>query len=69
MTDWATKREAAEHVKVSTDLISDAVRDGDLKAYAVGKGSRDYRLLTAERDAALYARDTAAAQKHSGGTA
>jgi excisionase family DNA binding protein len=50
MTDWATKREAAEHVKVSTDLISDAVRDGDLKAYAVGKGSRDYRLDLAEVD-------------------
>jgi hypothetical protein len=29
---------------------------------------REVRVLTAERDAALYARDTAAAQKHSGGS-
>jgi excisionase family DNA binding protein len=55
MTAWATKREAAEHVRVSPELIAEAVRDGDLPAYSVGKG-RDYRLDLDEVDAWMKAR-------------
>lgn len=46
---WATKRQAAEHVQISPDLIAQAVRDGCLPAYSVGKG-RDYRLDLSEVD-------------------
>ncbi|MEW5813685.1 MAG: helix-turn-helix domain-containing protein [Actinomycetota bacterium] len=46
---WATKQEAAQHVRVSPDLIADAVRSGELPAYPIGKG-RDYRLDLAEVD-------------------
>lgn len=50
MTNWATKAEAANHVRVNEKAIAEAVRDGDLKAYRVGKGNRDYRLDLAEVD-------------------
>jgi excisionase family DNA binding protein len=46
---WLTVQDAAEHVKVSTDLIRAAVKAGDLPAYAVGKG-RDYRLTASDVD-------------------
>ena len=46
---WATKREAADHVRVCSRLIQQAVRDGDLPAYSIGKG-RDYRLDLDEVD-------------------
>ncbi|MEZ0355491.1 excisionase family DNA-binding protein [Mycobacterium sp. SA01] len=52
---WATKREAAEHVRVSEPLIAAAVRLGYLQAYAIGAG-RDYRLDLAEVDAWLKSR-------------
>lgn len=49
MTNWATKSEAAEHVRISVDLIAAAVKAGDLPAYPIGKG-RDYRLDLDEVD-------------------
>jgi excisionase family DNA binding protein len=51
MTTWATKKEAAEHTRRSEKLIAQAVADGDLKAYKVGKGNRDYVLDLDEVDA------------------
>lgn len=50
MTTWATKSEAAQHVRISVDLIAAAVKSGDLPAYPIGKG-RDYRLDLDEVDA------------------
>lgn len=50
MTNWATKAEAAQHVRLSEKAIAEAVRAGDLKAYRAGKGNRDYRLDLAEVD-------------------
>ncbi|WP_448389397.1 helix-turn-helix domain-containing protein [Mycolicibacterium sp. XJ1904] len=49
MTVWLTAVEAAEYVKVSATTIRDAVRNGDLPAYPVGKG-RKYRLTAEEVD-------------------
>ncbi len=49
MTTWATKAEAAQHVRCSPDLIAQAVKDGHLPAYSIGKG-RDYRLDLNEVD-------------------
>ncbi|MCT7369412.1 excisionase family DNA-binding protein [Mycolicibacterium llatzerense] len=44
MPRWATKHEAAEYIRLrGPDLIAQAVKDGDLPAYSIGKG-RDYRL-------------------------
>ena len=56
MTNWATKKEAAEHVRVSPDIIAAAVREGELPAYPVGKGKRDYRLDLDEVDAWMKSR-------------
>ena len=53
---WATKVEAAQHVRVSPDQIAAAVRNGELPAYPVGKGKRDYRLDLAEVDARMKSR-------------
>lgn len=53
---WATKNEAAEHARVSEKAIAQAVRDGELCAYAVGKGNRDYRLKLSDVDAWLESR-------------
>ncbi len=50
MTTWATKAEAASHIRVSEKTIAEAVKDGELKAYRAGKGNRDYRLDLAEVD-------------------
>ena len=56
MTNWATKQEAADHLRVSARLIQQAVQDGELKAYRVGKGNRDYRLDLTECDEWMRAR-------------
>lgn len=48
---WATKAEAAKHVGIDPKWIANAVRDGDLQAYPVGKGTRDYRLDLRDVDA------------------
>lgn len=49
MTTWLKVADAAEHAKISADLIRQAVKDGDLPAYAVGRG-RDYRLTAEDVD-------------------
>lgn len=47
---WATPKGAADHVQLQSDhLIKQAVKDGDLPAYPVGKG-RDYRVDLNEVD-------------------
>lgn len=56
MTRWATKKEAAEHLRVSDRVIQDAVNDGELQAYPVGKGNRDYRLDLDEVDVWMKSR-------------
>lgn len=53
---WLTKSEAAQHCRVSPDAITAAVRDGDLPAYKVGRGNRDYRLTAHEVDAWMKSR-------------
>ncbi|BBZ57075.1 helix-turn-helix domain-containing protein [Mycolicibacterium phocaicum] len=55
MVQWATKHEAAEHLRCSADLIAQAVNKGELPAYPVGKG-RDYRLDLGEVDAWMKSR-------------
>lgn len=56
MTTWATKAEAADHVRVSSRLIQQAVQEGELKSYRVGNGNRDYRLDLDEVDEWMRAR-------------
>lgn len=48
-TIWHTVVTAAEHAKVSEWTIRQAVKDGDLPAYAVRTG-RGYRLKEADVD-------------------
>lgn len=56
MTTWATKKEAAAYARVSEKVIAQAVRDGDLPAYRIGAGHRDYRLDLSEVDEWLKSR-------------
>jgi excisionase family DNA binding protein len=56
MTIWETAVEAAKRTKQSADLIRSAVKNGDLPAYAIGKGGRDYRLDASEVDAWMRSR-------------
>jgi excisionase family DNA binding protein len=49
MTTWLTVAEGAKYARVSTWTIREAVRTGDLKAYAVRTG-RTYRLKAADVD-------------------
>lgn len=46
---------AVEYSTVGVDTIRDAVKAGDLKAYAIGKG-REYRLTAADVDDWLMSR-------------
>lgn len=47
---WATLKQAAEHLQLKTDaLIRAAIKNGDLKAYPIGKG-RDARVDLNEVD-------------------
>jgi excisionase family DNA binding protein len=55
MTVWHTVATGAEHVKVSPDLIRAAVKDGDLQAFAIGKG-KEFRLREDDIDSWLEAR-------------
>jgi excisionase family DNA binding protein len=55
MTQWLTPQEAADYIRVSLPLISEAVNRGDLPAYPVGKG-RNYRLDASEVDAWMKSR-------------
>lgn len=49
MTTWLKVADAADYATISADLIRQAVKDGDLPAYSVGKG-RDYRLTAEDVD-------------------
>jgi excisionase family DNA binding protein len=55
VTVWLTPQEAAEYIKVSLPLISDAVKSGDLPAYPVGKG-RNYRVRAEDVDSWMTSR-------------
>lgn len=56
MKTWLTAAQAAEHATVSEWTIRQAVKDGDLEAYAVGKGGRSYRVTAEDVDAWLLSR-------------
>ena len=56
MTTWLTVQAAADYLSVSKDIIRKAVKDGDLQAYPVGTGRRDYRLTAADVDAWMMSR-------------
>ncbi|WP_372517292.1 helix-turn-helix domain-containing protein [Mycobacterium hackensackense] len=43
--------EAAEHAKVSAATIREAVKSGELPAYAVGRSGRQYRIRAEDVDA------------------
>lgn len=51
MTTWLTAKGAAEYATVSLWTIRQAVKDGDLQSYAVGKGGLRYRLKAEDVDA------------------
>jgi excisionase family DNA binding protein len=55
MTTWLTTQDAAEYATISPDMIRAAVKAGDLKAYAIGKG-REYRLTASDVDEWLMSR-------------
>ncbi|OBE98994.1 excisionase family DNA-binding protein [Mycobacterium sp. 852002-10029_SCH5224772] len=55
MTQWLTVQMAAEYATVGTFTIREAVKGGDLKAYAIGTG-REYRLTAADIDDWLLSR-------------
>jgi excisionase family DNA binding protein len=55
MTTWLTVPMAVEYSTVGLDTIREAVKRGDLKAYAIGKG-REYRLTAADIDEWLMSR-------------
>lgn len=50
MTVWLTVAAAAEYSTVSEWSIRQAVKDGDLPAYPVGKGGRSYRVTAEDID-------------------
>ncbi|OBB15499.1 hypothetical protein A5731_00595 [Mycolicibacterium conceptionense] len=50
-TPWLNQKEAAEYAKQSVPVIRSAVRRGDLKAYAIGKSGKEYRLHRDDLDA------------------
>lgn len=47
MTTWLTPAEGGVYARCSVWTIRQAVKDGDLEAYPVGRGNRLYRV-TAE---------------------
>lgn len=51
MTVWLTAVEAAKYAKVSEWTIRDAVKSGELRAAAVGRKGRKYRIAADEVDA------------------
>lgn len=56
MTQWLTVAQAAEYSTISEWSIRQAVKDGELPAYPVGKGGRSYRVTAEEIDAWMKAR-------------
>lgn len=55
MTNWMTPTDAAKYATVSVDMVRDAVKSGDLKAFAIGRG-REYRLTADDVDAWMRSR-------------
>jgi excisionase family DNA binding protein len=55
MTTWLTVREAADYVRVSENLIRDAIKSGYLPAYAIGTGSQ-YRVRAEDIDEWMMSR-------------
>jgi excisionase family DNA binding protein len=56
MTTWLRVAAAAEYAQVSEWSIRQAVKDGDLPAYPVGKGGKYYRVTAEEVDSWLKSR-------------
>jgi excisionase family DNA binding protein len=56
MTTWLTAKAAAQHATVSEWTIRQAVKDGELPAYPVGKTGRGYRLTAEDVDGWLKSR-------------
>lgn len=56
MTTWLTAKEGGVHAKVSEWTIRDAVKNGDLPAYPVGKGGRSYRVTAEDIDSWMKSR-------------
>ncbi len=50
-----TPTDAAKYATVSVDMVRDAVKSGDLKAFAIGRG-REYRLTADDVDAWMRSR-------------
>ncbi|WP_136244882.1 helix-turn-helix domain-containing protein [Mycobacterium intracellulare] len=55
MTQWLTVPMAADYATVGEFTIRNAVKGGDLKAYAIGTG-REYRLTADDIDEWLKSR-------------
>lgn len=56
MTTWLTAEDAAAYVKVSLRMIRQAVQQGELPAYPVGRSGRFYRLTAADVDKWIMSR-------------
>lgn len=50
VTVWLTAQTASDYSTVGVDTIRAAVKAGELKAYAIGKGRREYRLTAEDVD-------------------
>lgn len=56
MTTWLTVREAADYVRVSEQLIRDAIKLGYLPAYAIGPTGKQCRLTAEDIDEWMMSR-------------
>lgn len=56
MTTWLTAKQAAEHIGASIEIVRSAVKAGDLPAYPIGSGRREYRLDVDDVDAWMKSR-------------
>ena len=56
MTTWLTVEDAAKYAKVSLRTVRQAVQQGELPAYPVGKLGRHYRLTADDVDKWLMSR-------------
>jgi excisionase family DNA binding protein len=54
-SDWMTKKEVAQHARVSEDTIEKLVRNGILEAYRLGGGGH-LRFKRADVDARLFSK-------------
>jgi excisionase family DNA binding protein len=56
MKTWLTVAKAAEYAQISEWTIREAVKSGDLEAYAVGVGGRSYRVTAEDVDKWMMSR-------------